>query len=177
LNLAIRTADDPVRIAPSIRASLAGIDKSRPIFNVQTLEGVLIDSVAPRRFNVFLLTTFAGTALLLAAIGIYGVIAFSVAQRTREIGVRMALGAERRAVVSMVVRQGMRIAAAGIALGIVAALALTRMIAGLLYEIAPTDPLTFAVAIGALALAALAACAGPAVRASLVDPIVALRCE
>src|SRR6185503_14267672 len=101
----------------------------------------------------------------------------SVAQRTREIGVRMALGAERRAVVTMVVRQGMTIAAAGIVLGIVAALALTQVIAGLLYEVRPTDPLTFAVAIGALALAALAACAGPAVRASLVNPIVALRRE
>jgi putative ABC transport system permease protein len=177
MNLAIRTANDPLRIAPAIRASLAVIDKSRPIFNVQTLEALLIDSVAPRRFNVFLLTTFAGTALLLAAIGIYGVIAFSVAQRTREIGVRMALGAERRAVVTMVVRQGMTIAAAGIALGIVAALALTRVIAGLLYEVRPTDPMTFAVAIGALGLAALAACAGPAVRASLVNPIVALRCD
>jgi putative ABC transport system permease protein len=176
-NLAIRTSDDPMAIAASIRATLIQIDRTRPIVNVKTLEDVLIDSVAPRRFNVFLLTTFAGTALLLAVIGIYGVIAFSVAQRTREIGVRMALGAERRAVVTMVVRQGMRIAAAGIVLGIVAALALTRVIAGLLYEITPTDPLTFAAAIGALSLAALAACAGPAVRASLVNPIVALRCE
>jgi putative ABC transport system permease protein len=177
MNLAIRTRDDPIASVASIRAALSQIDKTRPIFNVKTLEDVLIDSVAPRRFNVFLLTTFAGTALLLAVVGIYGVIAFSVAQRTREIGVRMALGAERRAVVTMVVRQGMRIAAAGIVLGIAAALALTQVIAGLLYEVTPTDPLTFAVAIGALALAALAACAGPAVRAALVNPIVALRCE
>jgi putative ABC transport system permease protein len=177
MNLAIRTSDDPMAIAASIRATLIQIDRTRPIFNVKTLEDVLIDSVAPRRFNVFLLTTFAGTALLLAVIGIYGVIAFSVAQRMREIGVRLALGAERRAVVTMVVRQGMRIAAAGIVLGIVAALALTRVIAGLLYEVTPTDPLTFAAAIGALSLAALAACAGPAARAALVNPIVALRCE
>jgi putative ABC transport system permease protein len=177
MNLAIRTSGDPMAIAPSIRATLIQIDKTRPIFNVKTLEDVLIDSVAPRRFNVFLLTTFAGTALLLAVIGIYGVIAFSVAQRTREIGVRMALGAERRDVVTMVVRQGMTIAAAGIALGAVAAVALTRVIAGLLYEVTPTDPLTFAAAMSALAIAALAACSVPAVRASLVNPIVALRCE
>jgi putative ABC transport system permease protein len=176
MNLAVRTSDDPMAVAPALRASLAEIDKTRPIFNVKTLETLLIESVAPRRFNVFLLTTFAGTALLLALLGIYGVVGYSVAQRTHEIGVRMALGAERRAVVAMVVRQGMAIAAAGIAVGTVAALALTRVIAGLLYEVAPTDPGTFVVAIGALGITALLACAGPALKASLVNPIAALRC-
>ena len=172
-----RTTDDPLRIAPAIRASLAGIDKTRPIFSVETLESVLIDSVAPRLFNVFLLTTFAATALLLAVIGIYGVIAYPVAQRTHEIGVRMALGAERRAVVAMIVCEGMALALAGIALGTVAALTVTRVIAGLLYEIAPTDPATFIAAAVALGVTAFLACAGPALKAALVNPVTALRCD
>jgi len=123
------------------------------------------------------LSTFAASALLLALVGVYGVIAFAVAQRTHEIGVRIALGAERGAVVAMVVRQGMTIALGGIAIGLVAALGLTRFIASLLYDVTPTDPLTFAAAIGVLALTALAACCGPAIQAANLNPIVALRHE
>jgi len=177
LNLAIRTAGDPSASAPAIRARLADIDPTQPLFDVKPLDVALADSIAPRRFNVILLVTFAASALLLALVGIYGVIAYSVAQRTHEIGVRMALGAQRREVVRMVVRQGMVIAIAGIAIGIAAALALTRVIASLLYEVTPTDPPTFAVVVCALMATALAACCGPAVKAALVDPIVALRCE
>jgi putative ABC transport system permease protein len=177
LNLAIRTAGDPSASAPAIRARLADIDPTQPLFDVKPLDVALADSIAPRRFTVILLGTFAASALLLALVGIYGVIAYSVAQRTHEIGVRMALGAQRREVVRMVVRQGMAIALAGIVIGVAAALALTRVIASLLYEVTPTDPVTFAVVVCALAATALAACSGPAFKAALVDPIVALRCE
>ena len=148
-----------------------------PLFNVRPLEAALADSIAPRRFNMLLLGTFAAAALLVALIGIYGVIAFSVAQRTHEIGVRMALGAQRRDVVRMVVRQGMAIASAGILVGLAAALALTRVLTSLLYDVTPTDPATFAMVTGLLATTALVACGGPALKAALVDPTVALRCE
>ena len=141
----------------------------------ETIEDVLIGSIAPRRFTVFLLAVFAGSALVLALIGLYGVIAYSVAVRTREIGVRMALGADRYAVVLMVVRQGMTITIAGLAVGVVAGLALTRVMAGLLYDVAPNDPAIFAVAAGIVGATALAACCVPAFQAARVDPLVALR--
>ena len=173
----VRVDGDPLTLAPAIRKAVAEIDKTQPIFGVMTLEQALADSIAPRRFNLILLGTFAASALLLALIGIYGVIAYAVAQRTHEIGVRMALGAQRRQVVRMVVRQGMAIAVTGIALGIAAALAVTRVLASLLYEVTPTDPATFAGVAIILAATALAACGGPAMKAALVDPIVALRCE
>jgi predicted permease len=176
-SVVVRVDGDAAALAPAVRKAMADIDRTQPIFGVTTLDRALADSIAPRRFNLILLGTFAASALLLALIGIYGVIAYAVAQRTHEIGVRMALGARRRDVVRMVVRQGMAIASAGIVLGIVAALALTRVLASLLYEVTPTDPPTFAGVAGLLAVTALAACGGPALKAALVDPIVALRCE
>jgi putative ABC transport system permease protein len=172
-----RVDGDPLALAPAMRKAMAEIDRAQPIFGVTTLEQALADSIAQRRFNLILLGTFAASALLLALIGIYGVIAYAVAQRTHEIGVRMALGARRVAVVRMVIGQGMMIALAGVVLGIAAALALTRVLASLLYEVTPTDPATFATVAGLLVVTALAACAGPALKAALVDPIVALRCE
>jgi len=177
LTLAMRTSGDPQAAAPAIRTIVGGIDRTLPLFDVKPLDAALADSIAPRRFNVALLGTFAASALLLALVGIYGVVAYAVAQRTHEIGVRMALGAERRAVVGMVIRQGMTMTGAGIVLGVAAALGLTRVIASLLYDVTPTDPATFAIVIAALAATALAACGGPAIKAALVDPIVALRCE
>jgi putative ABC transport system permease protein len=177
VTLALRTIGDPAAAAPAIRTLLAGADRTQPLFDVQPLDAALADSVAPRRFNMLLLGTFALSALLLALVGIYGVIAYSVAQRTHEIGVRMALGAQRREVVRMVVGQGMTIASAGIIAGVAAALALTRVLASLLYEVTPTDPPTFALVCAALAATAFAACCGPALKAALVDPIIALRCE
>jgi putative ABC transport system permease protein len=173
----VRTAGDPMAIASEVRARVVEIDKMQDVSEVKTVEQVLADSIAPRRFNVFLFGTFAAAALLLALIGIYGVIAYSVAQRTHEIGVRLALGAERRAVVGMVVQQGMAIAAAGLLFGVVAAFAVTRVMASLLYDVTPTDPATFAVVAGMLGATAFAACWGPAVRAARVDPLVALRYE
>ena len=177
INFVVRTSGNPLPMAPTIRALVAGVDKAQTIADTRTVEAALTESIAPRRFTVFLLGAFAATALLLALIGIYGVIAYSVAQRTQEIGVRMALGAESRAVVLMVVRQGMSIAIAGLVLGVAAALALTRVMTGLLYEVTPTDPATFAAVIGVLAATALVACCGPALKAARVDPLVALRCE
>jgi putative ABC transport system permease protein len=172
-----RVDGDPLALAPAMRKAMADVDRTQPIFGLTTLERALADSIAPRRFNLMLLGTFATSALLLALIGIYGVIAFAVAQRTHEIGVRMALGAQQHEVVGMVMRQGMAIASAGIVLGILAALAVTRVLASLLYEVAPTDPATFASVAGLLVVTALAACGVPALKAAVVDPIVALRCE
>jgi putative ABC transport system permease protein len=176
-NVVARVDGDPAALAPTIRKAMAEVDRTQPIFAVSTLEQAQADSIAPRRFNLTLLGTFAASALLLALIGIYGVIAYAVAQRTHEIGVRMALGAQRREVVRMVLTQGMAIASAGILLGVAAALALTRVVATLLYGVTPTDPPTFIAVVGVLATTVLAACGAPAMKAARVDPIVALRCE
>jgi putative ABC transport system permease protein len=175
--IVVRTAGDPMTVASAVRARVVEIDKMQEVSDMKTVEQVLVESIAPRRFNVFLFGTFAAAALLLALIGIYGVIGYSVAQQTHEIGVRMALGAERRAVVAMVVQQGMAIAAVGLVLGVLGAFAVTRVMASLLYDVTPTDPATFVIAAGMLGATALAACLGPAVRAARVDPLVALRYE
>ncbi len=173
----VRMSGDPKPMAPEIRKLISGIDQNVPAYRIETLEQELADSIAPRRFNMFLLSSFAAAALLLAMIGIYGVIAYSVAQRTHEIGIRMALGAQRLEVVGMVIRQGMAITLAGIVAGLLAALGLTRLMASLLYGVKPNDPPTFLVVATSLAVIALLACWGPALKAALVDPIVALRYE
>jgi ABC-type antimicrobial peptide transport system permease subunit len=149
----------------------------QPLYGVTTLDRRLSDSIAPRRFNLFVLGTFAVTALLLALIGIYGVIAYSIAQRTHEIGIRMALGAQRSEVVGMVARDGMSIALAGMLIGFAAAAGLTRLMASLLYDVKPTDLPTFAAVAAGLAATALVACWITAFKAALVDPMVALRTE
>ena len=172
-----RVDGDPRATAPDLRALVAGIDRSQPVSDVKTVESVLIDSIAPRRFTVFLLGTFAGAALLLALVGIYGVIAYSVSLRTREIGVRMALGAARGDVMRIVLRQGMVIATVGLVVGTAAAVAATRVMTGLLYDVTPGDPATFATVAALVAATALAACCGPALKAARVDPLDALRCE
>ena len=177
VRVVVRTVVDPVYVESAIRKLASSIDRNVPVYQLQTLQQAFFDSIAPRRFNMFLLGTFAGTALLLALVGVYGVIAYSVVQRTREIGIRMALGAEQGHIISMVLRQGMKMVVAGIAVGILAALALTRLMASMLYDVKSNDPATFFIVAWLLALTALAACFLPALKAARVDPMVALRYE
>jgi putative ABC transport system permease protein len=173
----IRTTTDPMAVAPALRTLLSSIDRTQPLFDLKPLDVALADSIAPRRLNLLLLGTFALSALLLVIVGIYGVVAYAVAQRTQEIGVRIALGATRGQVVAMVVRQGMAITLGGITLGLAAALSSTQVMTAMLYEVTPTDFATFAAAVATVGATAFAACCGPAVKASLIDPLVALRCE
>jgi putative ABC transport system permease protein len=156
---------------------LQRIDKRLVPDEVMTLEQRLAETIAPRRWNLLMLGTFATSALVLALIGMYGLMTYSVAQRRQEIGVRMALGAQRGEVVRMVVRQGLGIALAGIGVGVVCSLVLTRVMSSLLYDVEPTDPQTFLVVTSAFATVALVACCVPALKAAHVDPAIALRYE
>jgi putative ABC transport system permease protein len=168
---------NPLEAAPAITKALAAVDPTQSIFSVKTLEQMLADSIAPRRFNLLLLGTFALVATVLAALGVYGVVAYAVAERTHEIGIRLALGAERSHVVRMIVQQGMVSVVTGIAMGVAGALAASRLIAGLLYGVAATDAPTFAMTTLALMVIACVACVAPAVRAAFIEPSVALRSE
>src|SRR5206468_1748380 len=142
--LVVRTQRDPAEINRAIRTQLDGIDKDQPIGNVRTMTQLVAASVGQRRLPVQLLSGFASVAMLLSAIGLYGVLAYNVAQRRREIGIRIALGAQHSDVLSLVLGQGMKLALIGVGIGIVASLALTRVMRNLLYEVEPRDPLTFA---------------------------------
>ena len=177
LTVMARTSVAASTMQPAVQKVISDIDRANPVYQVQTLEHALAESIAPRRFNLFLLGVLAGSALLLALIGIYGVMAYAVTQRRQEIGVRMALGAQRSQVVRLVVREGMKVAAAGIAAGLAAAFGLTRLMASLLYDVKTNDAATFAVVAVALALTALLACWRPAMRAAWVDPAATLREE
>jgi putative ABC transport system permease protein len=172
-----RTAGDPQNLAAAARQEVLAVDGDLPVFSVRTLEQIQADSVAPQRLNMLLLGIFAGVALILAGVGIYGVMAYSVTQRTHEIGIRMALGARRGDVVKLVVGQGMLLSLVGVALGLGAAFALTRVMSSLLFEVSATDPATFFGISALLVGVALVACFVPALRASRVDPMVALRYE
>ena len=175
----VEKASDQLHILPDIalRRRISEQDSEQPVFDVQTMDRRVSDSVAGRRFSMLLLAVFAGLALVLAAVGIYGVIAYAAAQRTHEIGIRMALGAERADVLRMVVGHGLRLSLIGIGAGLAAALALTRLMSSMLFGVRPTDLVTFAAV--SLLLAGVAALASyvPARRATRVDPIVALRYE
>jgi putative ABC transport system permease protein len=177
ITMTARTMGDPLASASDVRAAVAGVDPSQSVYDVETMEQSLARSIAPRRFNMMLLIAFAAVAVFLAALGIYGVVAFAVAERTNEIGIRMALGAQRARVVRMIVAQGMTSVVAGIIIGLVAAMMATRLIAGLLYGVEATDVPTFAIATVTLAVIALLACCAPALKAALVDPVIALRAE
>ncbi len=178
LNLVIRsTTDDASQLTAAARAEVKAFNPQQIIWRAQTLEQMLSTSVAPRKFNMMLLGIFAGVALVLAAVGLYGVMSYSVSWRTQEIGIRMALGAKRTDVLRMVVRQGMTMTLIGLTLGLVGVIALSRVMVGLLYGVSPTDPLTFAGVSIVLLVVALLACLIPARRATRVDPIVALRSE
>ena len=177
MTIVVRTATPPLSLVPAIRGVLHRIDKDQPMAKIRTMDQLVADSVARSRFMMWLLSAFAGLALVLACIGIYGVMAYSVAQRMREIGIRMALGAQRNDVLSMVIGQGFRLTLLGTVMGIAGAIALTRFLSGLLYGVKPTDPLTFVVVSLLLTAVALLACYIPARRAMRVDPMVALRHE
>jgi len=175
--LFIRAKSDLLSLVAAVKDQIWAVDKDQTIWAVRTMEEILARSLAPRRFNLLLVGAFAALALVLASVGIYGVISYAVSQRTREIGIRMALGAEPRAVLQMVVRQGMSLTLVGVALGLVAALALTRVMKGLLFSVSTTDPATFALITLLLVVVALIASYIPARRATKVDPLVALRQE
>jgi putative ABC transport system permease protein len=177
MTIVARTQSGPGAIAGSLRAALTSVDKSLPVYALKPMTGHLRDSLARRRFNLVLLSVFSGVALALAAVGIYGVISYGVTQRTHEMGIRMALGAKPRDVLGLVVRQAMMLALLGVGIGLLAALALTRLMTSLLFNVGVTDPLTFAVIALLMTLIALLACLIPARRATKVDPLVALRYE
>ncbi|HVG17616.1 MAG TPA: ABC transporter permease [Blastocatellia bacterium] len=176
-NLVVRAGSDPTRLTSAIKGELQAMDKDVPLFNVRTMEKLVSESVAQPRFRTLLLTIFAAVAMALAAVGIYGVMSYYVTQRTREIGIRMALGATSKDVMRLVVGQGMALAVAGVAVGLAGALLLTRLMASLLYQISASDPATFAVISITLTAVALLASYIPARRATKVDPMEALRYE
>jgi predicted permease len=173
----VRAADDPMSLATAVKSQVYAIDPAQPVARVTTMDGLIGSSVSGRRFNMVLFGTFAALALVLSAVGIYGVISYSVSQRTREIGLRMALGARSGDVLAMVLRDGLVLTLIGVVIGVAGAMALTRLLSTLLYEISPADPVTYGgVAALILAVAALA-CLLPARRAATVEPMIALRYE
>jgi putative ABC transport system permease protein len=176
-DLVVRTSVDPMSIVAAARREIHAVDPNQPVSNIRTMETVLEDEIGQRRLAMTLAAVFAGLALSLATLGIYGVLSYFVVQHTREIGVRLALGARRRNVLGLVMKKGMTLALIGVAIGLVAAFALTRLMSSLLYEVRATDPITFVAVAAMLTVVALLACYIPARRATKVDPMVALRCE
>ena len=173
----VHTAGDPGLLAPALRNILHSVVPDLPVMDLQTMDQVLAESTASRRWTMTLLAAFAGLAMLLALVGIYGLIAWSVAQRTREIGIRVALGAHTGQVLRMVIGYGMKLSAAGLVIGLAGAFAARRFLASLVFDVSPADPWIYA-GVAALMLAvALVACYIPARRASRVDPLIALRWE
>jgi predicted permease len=177
MSVAVRTTGDPLLMARPVREAIHSVDKDMPLSNVNSMDDLLESSLGQRRLSMILLGAFSAIAMLLASIGIYGVLAYSVTQRSRELGIRMALGAARGRVLRLVIGQGMVLALIGIAIGLVGAFALTRLLGAQLYSITPTDPGTFVGVSLLLAAIALVATLVPALRATRVDPVVALREE
>jgi putative ABC transport system permease protein len=175
--LVAKTKVEPAAMAAPIRQQVWSLDKDQPVFDVHTMREVRAISLALYSFSSVMLGIFAGVALLLAAIGIYGVMFYAVTQRTQEIGIRMALGARAMDVLKLVIKNGMSLALIGVAVGLAGAYALTRLLASLLFGVTPTDVVTFSIVTLGLLLIALLACYIPARRATKVDPLVALRYE
>jgi predicted permease len=175
MSLIVRTASDPKAFVDTIRRQIMSIDPEQPIFDASAMVDVVSRSVFLPRISMLLLSAFALSALLLAVVGIYGVVSYSVTQRTRELGVRMALGADAQSTLRLVLGKSMALVGLGTACGLVASFAITRVIAGLLYDVSPIDPAVFGGVTLLLATAALVASAIPARRATRVDPVVALR--
>jgi putative ABC transport system permease protein len=176
-SLAVQTAGEPLTFLPAVKAAIARIDKDQPLTGVRTMEEVAAEATSQPRFRAELVGIFAALALVLAAVGIFGVLAYSVGQRAREFGIRLALGAQSRDVLQLVLASALKMTGAGVAIGLVAAALLTRMLGTLLFVVRPTDPATFIGTAAVLAVAALMACALPAWRATRVDPAVTLRQE
>jgi putative ABC transport system permease protein len=175
MTLVVRTSSDPANLNAAVRNQIASVDKDVPVSNMITMEQVVSTSMAPRSFNMVLLSIFAVAALILAIVGIYGVLSYSVTQRTHELSLRMALGAQRNDVLKLVLSQGMKLIVIGVIIGLVGAFILMRLISSLLFGVNPSDPLTFGLIAGLLSVVALVACYFPARRATKVDPIMALR--
>jgi putative ABC transport system permease protein len=177
LSIVVRTTGDPLALAGSLRAVVSSLDPQLPVIEMRTLEAMVGERVASRRLLMILLGGFAALALGLSLIGVYGVMAYAVAQRTREIGVRMALGARRGDIVRAVLGDGSRLAGAGLVAGIALSLVATRALRGVLFGVTPTDPTTFAAVAAGMLTVALLACYLPARRAARVDPLAAIRAE
>jgi predicted permease len=174
-HLVVRSTLVPDTLVPTIRRAILDVDPNQPVANIRTLRTVVAISVGQRQVTLILLGLFAGVALMLAAVGLYGVVAYAVNERTQEIGIRMALGADRRSVVGMVLRQGMQLVGLGMLLGMAGALVVTRLLASLLYQVTPSDPETLVITTLVLAVVTFAACLLPARRAASVDPLTAVR--
>jgi putative ABC transport system permease protein len=177
MGLAVRAAGNPMNLAPAVQRIVLDLDAQQPVDHVMPMRDLMADSLARRRLTLSLLAAFGVGAMLLAALGIYGVVSYMVTQRQQEIGVRIAIGASRSDVLGLVIKQGMSLMLAGLGVGLVLSLGLTWVLGSLLFAVRPYDPLSLAAAAAALALVALIACALPAWRASRVDPLVALRYE
>ncbi|OLD81230.1 MAG: hypothetical protein AUF67_09000 [Acidobacteria bacterium 13_1_20CM_58_21] len=177
MTILVRASNDPLAIVSRARNELQHIDPELPMAGVATMDQLVADSLSRSRFTMLLLGIFAVVAVVPASVGLYGLIAYSVTQRTQELGIRIALGAQRRDVLRLVLGQGTRLTLLGVAVGVLAALAFSRLLSTLLFGVSATDPLTFAGVAAVLALVALMACFIPARRATRVDPIVALRYE
>jgi len=173
----VRTKAAPGSIASSVQKEIVAVDPEQPAYHIKTMGQWTQDSLALRRLGTLLLSAFSGVALVLAAVGIYGVMAFWVGQRSREFGIRLALGAQRVEVLDLVLRRGLRLAVVGVIAGLLGAIALTRVLNHLLFQVSPGDPITFAGVALLLVAVALLACWLPARRAMKVDPMSALRCE
>ncbi len=176
-SLAVRTTSDPLAVAEVVRQQVRAVDRDEPVAAVMPLQQLVDADVSPARVQTLVLCAFAAMALLLASLGVYGVLSFAVVQRTQEIGMRLALGAGRGEVLRMIVMHGLKLFLLGIAIGLAAALALSRLMVHLLFDVSPADPLSYLSVTVLLAAVILLACYLPARRAMLVEPIVALRCE
>jgi putative ABC transport system permease protein len=177
MTLTVRTAADPTSLAPLVERVVHEVDRDQPVADVRTMDQWVARSLSQAKFSSTLLATFAGLALALAGIGIYGVMSYTVSQRTSEIGIRLALGAEARDILAMVVGSAARLALVGLAIGVALSLALGRTLASLLYETAGTDSITFAAVVAVLGAVAIAASYFPARRASRIPPVEALRAQ
>ena len=177
MSLVVRTKSDPAGLAEALRQQVLGVDPNQPVYNVKTMENVIDDSMSGSRMNTMLLSIFAGLAMILAMIGIYSVMSYTVTQNTREIGIRMALGAQARDVLKLIVGQGLVLTLIGVVVGVAAAFGLTRLMSSLLYGVTTTDPLTFIIVSVILVAVAVISCYLPARRATKVDPMIALRYE